>query len=287
QLAARLQHPHIVPLLAAGAANGVFYYTMPLVEGESLRSRLARQGELPVADAVRIIHDVADALAYAHTHGLMHRDIKPDNILLSGKHAMVTDFGVSKAISNATGPASITSTGMALGTPAYMSPEQAAADPGADHRTDIYALGVVAYELLTGHPPFAGERAQQLFAAHAVQAPPPITTTRGAVPGSLEALVMRCLEKRPSDRPQTAQAIVETLEGMATPGLGQPVMSPVGGVAARKPAKWRWASGIVAALLLAGALGMLFLNGKRVSGASAHSIAVLPFENLSDGSAGQ
>src|SRR5690349_9311364 len=129
QFAAKLQHPHIVPLLSAGAAEGLLYYTMPLIEGESLRAKLARQGELPIPEAVRILRDVADALSYAHEHGLVHRDIKPENVLLSGKHALVTDFGVSKALSTATGTSTVTSIGVALGTPVYMAPEQAAADP--------------------------------------------------------------------------------------------------------------------------------------------------------------
>src|SRR5437879_1981246 len=183
QLAAKLQHPHIVPLLSAGAVEGLLYYTMPLIEGESLRMRLARQGELPIPEAVRILRDVADALAYAHEHALVHRDIKPDNVLVSGKHALVTDFGVSKALSTATGTSTLTSIGVALGTPAYMAPEQAAADPNTDHRADIYALGVVGYELLTGHPPFAGLTAQQVLAAHATQTP----RARNAGPGSRAA----------------------------------------------------------------------------------------------------
>src|SRR5690242_6929935 len=138
QLAAGLQHPHIVPLLTAGTAGDLLYYTMPLVDGESLRARVARDGPLPIADASRILKDVADALAYAHARGLVHRDIKPDNVLISGKHALVTDFGIAKAISQASGSAGLTSVGMAIGTPAYMAPEQAAGDPNVDHRADIY-----------------------------------------------------------------------------------------------------------------------------------------------------
>src|SRR6266566_267499 len=144
QLAASLQHPHIVPLLAAGHADDLVYYTMPLIEGESLRAKLAHQGELPIAEAVRILRDVADALAYAHAHGVAHRDIKPDNVLITNHHAVVTDFGVSKALSESSGKSSLTSAGVALGTPAYMAPEQAAADPHTDHRCDIYAVGALA-----------------------------------------------------------------------------------------------------------------------------------------------
>src|SRR3989449_724831 len=147
QLAASLQHPHIVPLLAAGPAEELLYYTMPLIEGESLRAKLAREGALPISDTVRILRDVADALAYAHKHGVAHRDIKPDNVLLSNHHAVVTDFGVAKALSQSTGRSSLTSAGVALGTPAYMAPEQAAADPHTDHRCDLYAVGALGYEM--------------------------------------------------------------------------------------------------------------------------------------------
>src|SRR5579863_9614083 len=154
QLAARLQHPHIVPLLTAGESGGLPYFTMPFIQGESLRERLESRGELPVTDAVRVLREVASALAYAHANGVVHRDIKPDNVLISGGAAMVTDFGVAKAISAATLPqrsgGQLTGLGIALGTPAYMAPEQAAADPTADARADLYSLGAMAYELLTG-----------------------------------------------------------------------------------------------------------------------------------------
>src|SRR5437764_13339113 len=149
EVAAQLQHPHILPLLDSGQAEGFLYYVMPYVEGESLRERLAQHGELPVHDAVRILSEVVDALAHAHQHGVVHRDIKPDNILLSGRHALVMHFGVANAVSEATGRQTLTTAGVALGTPAYMAPEQAAADPHLDHRVDIYAVGVLAYELLT------------------------------------------------------------------------------------------------------------------------------------------
>src|SRR6266508_2477298 len=154
--AARLQHPHILPLLDSGEAHGFYYYVMPYVAGESLRERLARVGELPIHDAVRILVEVVDALAAAHAAGVVHRDIKPDNVMLSGRHALVMDFGVAKAVSEATGRNKLTTAGVALGTPAYMAPEQAAADPHLDHRVDIYAVGTMGYELLTGSPPFTG-----------------------------------------------------------------------------------------------------------------------------------
>jgi eukaryotic-like serine/threonine-protein kinase len=168
-MAARLQHPHIVPLLTAGEAEGLPYYTMPFIDGESLRARLTRVGELPLADVVRILRDVAGALAYAHEHGVVHRDIKPENVLLTRQHALVADFGVAKALSASTmtGTTSSTSLGVALGTPAYMAPEQAAADPTMDGRADLYALGAMTYEMLTGSPPFGGRSAQATLAAHA------------------------------------------------------------------------------------------------------------------------
>jgi serine/threonine-protein kinase len=276
QLAAKLQHPHIVPLLSAGAAEGLLYYTMPLIEGEPLRTKLARQGELPIPEAVRILRDVADALSYAHEHGLVHRDIKPDNVLLAGKHAVVTDFGVSKALSTATGTSTLTSIGVALGTPAYMAPEQAAADPATDHRADIYALGVVGYELLTGHPPFGGLSGQQVLAAHAAEAPVAVTQRRGTVPPTLATLVMRCLEKHPADRPQTAGEIVQTLEAIATPSGGTtptgrfPVALPR--TAARRR---RWAIG-AGAVLLSG-LAMYLFWPPRVRLADPNLVAVAPF----------
>ena len=256
QLAASLQHPHIVPLLNAGHTDDLVWYTMPLIEGESLRTRLAREGELPVAEAVRLLRDVADALAYAHQHGVVHRDIKPDNVLISGQHAVVTDFGVSKAITAATGEASLTSIGIALGTPAYMAPEQAAAEPHVDHRADLYALGATAYEMLTGAPPFGGE-ATVVLAAHVTRAPEPVTTRRTAVPAALGALVMRCLEKKPADRWQSAAELHQQLEVMATPSGG---MTPTGAVpAAQAPAGVRagipkgllWATVGVAIVVLA------------------------------------
>ena len=225
QLAASLQHPHIVPVHAAAQVGDLFYYTMPLVEGESLRTKLAREGELPVGDAVRILQDVADGLAYAHAHGVVHRDIKPDNILISGHHAVVTDFGVAKAVSAATGESSLTSIGVALGTPAYMSPEQASADPHVDHRADIYAVGAMAYEMLTGQPPFTGMSAQQVLAAHITTAPVPVTSKRPSVSPALNLIVMQCLEKKPADRIQHATELLSQLQAIATPSGG---MAPTG-----------------------------------------------------------
>ena len=230
-VAAKLQHPHVVPLLTAGSHDDLLYYVMPLIEGESLRAKLIREGELPVGEAVRILRDVADALAYAHKQGVVHRDIKPDNVLLSGEHSLVTDFGVAKAVSDSTGGQSLTSMGVALGTPAYMAPEQAAANPHIDHRADIYALGAMAYEMLCGRPPFDGPNPQAVLSAQVTQAPDPLIQHRPTTPAAMNDLVMRCLAKLPADRYQTADELKQQLVAMTTPSGGvtptgtQPVIS--------------------------------------------------------------
>src|SRR3989475_850559 len=260
-LAAKPQHPHIVPLLTAGEANGLPYFTMPFVDGESLRVRLARHGELPVNHAIRMLREIASALAYAHEHGIVHRDIKPDNVLLSGGSAMVTDFGVAKALSASSNAehGGITSLGVALGTPAYMSPEQASADPSVDHRADIYSVGVLAYELLTGQPPFAGRTPQNLLAAHVTEAPEAITKRRASLPPALAALVMRCLEKRPADRPQSASEVVHALDDITTSRGGSR----------------RWGA-IAAAVVLVIVIASWLLATRTGGAAKLRSIAVLP-----------
>jgi tetratricopeptide (TPR) repeat protein len=220
QLAARLQHPHIVPLLTAGASGDLLYYIMPFIAGESLRVRLAASGELPIPDALRILREVSDALAYAHANGVVHRDIKPDNVLLSAGHAVVTDFGVAKAVSASSGGGHLTSLGLALGTPAYMAPEQAAADPHVDHRADIYALGALAYEMLCGRTPFTATSPQALLAAHITQKPEPAAQFRPSISPALNAIVMRCLEKRAADRWQTASELAAQLDAASTPSAG-------------------------------------------------------------------
>jgi tetratricopeptide (TPR) repeat protein len=230
QLAARLQHPHIVPLLTAGASGDLRYYVMPFIEGESLRAKLGREGELPVAEAVRYLRDVTDALAYAHAQGVVHRDIKPDNVLISGRHALVTDFGVAKALSASSG-STLTSLGLALGTPAYMAPEQAAGDPHLDHRADLYATGLLGYEMLTGRLPFSGATPQALLAAHVTEVPEPIERYRPAVPAPLAALLMRCLEKKPADRWQRADELNVALDAVATSAASTPAdTAPVSAV---------------------------------------------------------
>jgi eukaryotic-like serine/threonine-protein kinase len=225
QVVARLQHPHIVPVLSAGQLDGLPFYTMPFVKGESLRTRLSRSGEMSVTEAVHVLRDVAAALAYAHGEGVVHRDIKPDNVIMSGGVAVVTDFGVSKAVDVAATDggrpqSGITSLGVALGTPAYMSPEQASADPQVDHRADIYSFGCLAYELIAGTSPFGGRSPQQMLAAHVTESPEPLAKRRPNVPPLLAALVMKCLEKRAGDRPQSADDLLSALDAIATTPSG-------------------------------------------------------------------
>jgi TolB-like protein len=215
-LAAALQHPNIVPVLSAGDFGTLPYFIMPFIEGESLRARMQR-GPLSVRECVTILKDVARALAFAHGRGIIHRDIKPDNVLLAAGAAVVTDFGVAKAISASrqgvpAAAGTMTGIGTSLGTPAYMAPEQAAADPATDHRADIYALGIVAYEMLTGAPPFHGRTPQALLAAQLSEKPAPLTTRRYDVSVPLSALVMQCLEKEPGKRPKTANDVLRALD---------------------------------------------------------------------------
>jgi len=222
QVAAQLQHPHIVPLLAAGESGGLLWFTMPFIEGESLRAAIARKGRFGARDVVRIMHDVTDALAYAHARGVVHRDIKPGNILTSGMHALVTDFGVAKALSASTPTANGgTTTGMAIGTPAYMAPEQLAADPAADHRMDIYAVGLLGYELLTGKSPFSGTSPQATLAAQLTLTPEAPSRSLPDVPDALSNIIMQCLEKDANKRPPTATALLAELDALPMIGSGQ------------------------------------------------------------------
>jgi TolB-like protein len=273
ELAASLQHPHIVPVHAAGRAGTLLYYTMPYVEGESLRGRLTREGELPISDTVRILSEVARALTYAHRRGIVHRDIKPDNILLAEGEAQVTDFGIAKAISASAREATLTSIGLALGTPAYMAPEQAAADPTADHRVDLYALGVVAYEMLAGQPPFAGRTPQQLIAAHATEAPMPIEQRRPSVPGPLAHLIARLLAKHAADRPQSADEVLTALQTATTP-VSPTVPLPTRREVARR-GRWLVAGGVAALALF---VMVAFLrNHERPTRLDRSVIAIAPF----------
>jgi serine/threonine protein kinase len=217
-LTAQLQHPHILPVFTTGETDGLPYYTMPFVEGDSLRVRLMRVGAMPIGVVVSILRDVARALEFAHARGVVHRDIKPDNILLAGDTAIVADFGIAKALlasHSVTVSAAMTDLGMVIGTPLYMAPEQAAADTDLDHRVDLYALGCVAYEMIAGEPPFAGSVAS-LIRAHIAHAPPAIVTKRADVPEALAALVERCLQKDPDDRPASARDVIEVLDNLAS-----------------------------------------------------------------------
>jgi formylglycine-generating enzyme required for sulfatase activity len=267
EIAAQIEHPHILTLIDSGDADGILYYVMPYVKGESLRDRLSREGKLPIGDAVRMLRDVADGLAEAHRHGLVHRDIKPDNVMMSGNHAVVMDFGVAKAVTSATGPQNLTTAGIALGTPSYMSPEQAAADPNIDHRTDIYAMGVLGYELLAGRPPFLGAAAQEILAAHLVTEPEPVTKHRADTPPALEAVVMKCLEKRPDDRWQQTDEVLQQLEAIVTPSGGVPstkiAASSTGQTSAKRP--FRRNVTIAAAVVLLAAVVFVQQRGARAT----------------------
>jgi serine/threonine-protein kinase len=248
EIVAQLHHPHILPLHDSGEAGGFLYFVMPYVPERSLRNRLDREGRMPIADAVRVLREVADALAHAHQRGVVHRDIKPENVLLSGHHALVTDFGVAKALSEAADGHHLTGGGITLGTPAYMAPEQAAADPHLDHRLDIYAAGVLAYEMLTGRPPFEQTTAQQLLTAHLTQAVEPVSRRRADVSPELEQAVMRCLEKDRADRWQSAGELLARLETLSTPTETRPV-----------PAVPRRRRGVWAAAVAALALVVIYL----------------------------
>jgi serine/threonine-protein kinase len=289
KVAAALQHPHILPLYDSGAADGLLFYVMPYVDGLSLRDKLTREGELPIGDAVRILRDVADALSEAHRHGVVHRDLKPENVMLRGRHALVMDFGVAKALSDATGRQSLTTAGIALGTPTYMAPEQAVADPHVDHRADLYAFGVVAYELLAARPPFTGATPQQILAAHVTAAAEPVTMHR-TMPPALASLVMRCLEKRPADRPQSAEELITQLEAVLTPsgGITPTATLPLEGAAAPRSRRLPLALGLGALLVLLGFgawrathRGPAAASDAGPSAATARRVGVLPFASRS------
>lgn len=284
-LAATLQAPHIVPVLATGqTAQGLPWYTMPFIEGESLRARLER-GSVPLDEALRILRDVAEALEYAHARSIVHRDIKPENVLLTGRSAMVTDFGIAKAVSTARDASSkgtLTSVGLSLGTPAYMAPEQVAAD-AIDHRADLYAWGMVAYELLSGSHPFASRTQAQLMAAQLSELPPALDTLGLGLPPAVTELVMRCLAKLPSERPADATTLLNALGGLGSSSGSVP--------AARRSDTTRSGTrtsliaaavlALVAAALWAGTSGAL--GGLGIGGAPEQpSLAVLPFEHQGD-----
>ena len=241
QLLARLQHPYIVPILTTAEAESMIYYTMPYVEGESLRQRLVRVGAFDVGDAVVVLREVLSALSYAHRRGVIHRDIKPENVLLSEGGALVADFGIAKAMSDSRTSGPITAAGVVVGTPGYTAPEQAAADPNMDERVDIYALGAMGYEMLAGEQLFAGVPMRRQIAAHAVQVPVPLIERRPDLPPGLSRLLMMCLAKAPDDRPSSADAMLQALDSVATsrghirPSAMNPVVPPEPPVTPRGP----------------------------------------------------
>ncbi len=280
RISANLTHPHILPLYDSGEADGFVFYVMPYIKGESLRDRLNREVELPVAEAAHIIREVVDALAHAHSLGVVHRDIKPDNVMLSGRHALVMDFGVAKAISASRGEQQLTTPGLALGTPAYMAPEQAAASPHIDHRADIYAVGAMAYELLAGTPPFTGSTPQAVLAAHITEVPEPVTKHRESVPQGLEHLILRCLEKKPADRFQTAEAMLPYLTTLATSdsGVAPTQMTPARSVRSR--VRWPLTVGVVGVVALGSAFAIWGGGGGGAPAGEVDArIAIVPFAN--------
>jgi serine/threonine-protein kinase len=227
EIAARLTHPHILPLHDSGSADGLLYFVMPFIAGESLRERLGREHQLAIPDAVGILRQLLDALAYAHAEGVIHRDIKPENVLLAGRNAMVIDFGVAKALSLAAHTTGRSTLGIVLGTPEYVSPEQAGSHPAIDHRTDLYAVGAMAYELLTGQPPFTHKDPLRVLAAQIHHQPRPVTEQR-RMPAPLAELVMRSLRKPPEERWQCADDMLAQLDLMtAAPAPPRSVRTPL------------------------------------------------------------
>ncbi|MEP6573827.1 MAG: protein kinase, partial [Gemmatimonadota bacterium] len=279
---ANLQHPHILALFDSGRTGGgtggvdFVYYVMPFVEGESLRDRLNRDKQLPVHEAVRIAREVADALEYAHRHAVIHRDIKPENILLHGGHALVADFGIALAASRSEGGSRMTETGMSLGTPHYMSPEQAMGERDITARSDVYALGCVLYEMLTGEPPFTGPTPQAIVARVMTEEPRSLTLQRKSIPPHVEAAVNTALEKLPADRFPSAGAFAAALDNatlaQTIPGAQAAVRLPL----ARSTRLVVLATAAIAALLTFGLMRWLMPSGASTSGRSAHVSVVLP-----------
>ena len=242
RMLARLQHPHILPLYDSGEAAGTLYFVMPYVEGESLGARLKRDGRLPIAEAVRIARELLGALAYAHAHDIVHRDIKPENILLAAGQPLLADFGVARAIGRASGATHrLTDAGVVVGTPAYMSPEQASADPVLDGRSDLYSLGCVLYEMLAGRAPWAGSSAHKVIARRFVEQPLPLGKLRPEVPREVQDAVMRALHSAPDDRWPTAESFAAALAGSATTPVDAPNRDGAPSAATMTP-RARWAA---------------------------------------------
>lgn len=272
EMAAHLRHPHILPVLTAGAHDGLLYYVMPYAESESLRHRLAREQPLPVADAVRILQEIADALEYANNRGVVHRDVKPENILLEGDHAALTDFGVARAIVTAQGAARLTGTGLGVGTPGYMAPEQASGEANVDARADIYALGVVGYEMLAGVPPFTGPTAQAVLAAHLRDDAPDLHAVRAEVPEGLARAISKALAKDPADRFQSAAAFRDAILAGAGPLPRRP--------RALTPVVLGIASGVIVAL---GSAIAWYWRTHHLARVDPDVVAVAPFDVFDDG----
>ncbi len=291
KIAAKLSHPHILPLYDSGQADGFLYYVMPFVEGESLGDLLERERQLPIDDAVRIAREVAEALALAHSCGVIHRDIKPDNVMISGGHAVVSDFGIARAFSAAGGD-NLTQTGMAVGTPAYMSPEQAAGDPSVDARADVYSLGCMLYEMLVGQIPFTGPNAQAIMARHTMDTITPPQIMRQSIPDELQDIIICAMEKTPADRFRTAgefAAALKALESGTVPAVRKSAL--LRARHAKQGSQWRKVAFPIAAALAALVLGAgsWQLLAKRPAMAGAEDlfdprrIAVLYFQDLTPG----
>src|SRR2546430_2359286 len=261
-IAARLTHPHIVPVFDSGKADGFLYYVMPYVQGESLRQRLEREAQLPLIEALGIAREVADALDYAHRHGVVHRDIKPENILLEEGHAVVADFGVARAIAAAAPGEALTEAGLAIGTLHYMSPEQAAGERDVDGRADTYALGCVLYEMIAGVPPFQGDTAEGVLRQQLIETPRPLSAFRGEVPDAVEAAVSKALAKEPADRWRSGTEFLAAMMEDA----------PLPGSARRR----RWQPGAAIVIAFAG-LAML---GRMVWPRPPSTLAVMYFDNI-------
>jgi serine/threonine-protein kinase len=274
EIAARLTHPHILPLHDSGEASGFLYYVMPYVEGESLRDLLQRETQLPLEDVVRFVCEVADGLSYAHSLGVVHRDIKPENVLLSGDHALVADFGIARAVTEA-GGSRLTETGLSLGTPHYMSPEQASGSREVDGRSDVYALGCVAYEMLVGEPPHSGPNAQAIMAKVLTQPVPSVREGRDTVTPGMDSAVHKALAKLPADRFATADQFSTAMRESLQPGaatIGVPV-----GVPARRPTDRLWkAAAIAMGVVAIGAVALLgpWWGGGGQGGATVYRLAV-------------
>jgi eukaryotic-like serine/threonine-protein kinase len=296
RLAARLQHPHILTVLDSGEANGHLWFTMPFVEGESLRAKLARERQLPLDEALRIIREAGQGLQYAHEHGVVHRDIKPENLLLTRDgNTLVADFGIARALEPAASDARLTETGVVVGTPAYMSPEQAGGDPGLDARTDVYSLSAVLYETLAGAPPFSGSTMQAMLVRRLTEPAPSVRLVRSTVPEAVDGAIRRALAAVPADRFSTMAQFCQALQSAATPTSASSASAPFAlsadTVVSASSARPRRVP-VLALTLVLGVLiglGVLFAwrrshSDGRTANAGPKIIAVLPFDNLGDSS---